>query len=529
VSAASTRPPKNVAAVELETDSELIGRYLEDAARYPGGHAPAVARPQSADEVASILRRAARVLPVGAQSSLTGGATPSGDVILSTERLADIHFCGDRVVVGAGVTLHTLQDALVAHNAWFPPVPTFLGATVGGAISTNAAGAATFKYGSTREWVEALTIVLPQGDILEIARGEVRASEAGRFVIRTSAGETPIDIPRLQMPDVPKRSAGYYAAPDMDLIDLFIGAEGTLGVIVEATLRVQQRPAGLCCTLITLASEDRAIALTRDLRRAARAAWTGAGRGVDVAAIEHIDRRSLEIVRQDGIDRRLGIALPVGTDTALLVQVELGAEDMVRDLWRDVEDAAHSSSGGTAMGRLCHLMDQHGVLDSAEIALPGNQRRAEAFAELREAVPGSVNRRVSLAHARDSRIHKTAGDMIVPHDRFGDMMQTCRRLFVAADLDLAVWGHISDGNVHPNVIPWTFGDVERGREVLLELAQTVIEMGGCPLAEHGVGRNPVKQQMLRMLYGDEGVSAMRRVKTALDPEWKLAAGVILGP
>jgi len=109
------------------------------------------------------------------------------------------------------------------------------------------------------------------------------------------------------------------------------------------------------------------------------------------------------------------------------------------------------------------------------------------------------------------------------------MMHECRRLCADADLDLAVWGHISDGNVHPNVIPRSYDDVERGRGMLVELAARVIEMGGCPLAEHGVGRNPVKQQLLRMLYGDAGIDAMRRVKLSLDPEWKLAPGVLFQP
>ena len=86
--------------------------------------------------------------------------------------------------------------------------------------------------------------------------------------------------------------------------------------------------------------------------------------------------------------------------------------------------------------------------------------------------------------------------MIVPYDRFGEMMTVCRRLFAERGLDLAVWGHISDGNVHPNVIPKHADDVRKGREAILALGAAVIAMGGCPLAEHGVGRNPIKQQLL---------------------------------
>ncbi len=105
-------------------------------------------------------------------------------------------------------------------------------------------------------------------------------------------------------------------------------------------------------------------------------------------------------------------------------------------------------------------------------------------------------------------------------------MAECRRLFEERDLDFAVWGHISDGNVHPNVLPRSVADVQKGRDAILQLGTTVIAMGGCPLAEHGVGRNPIKQQLLRQLYGDDGVNAMRAIKLSLDPNGSLASGVI---
>jgi D-lactate dehydrogenase (cytochrome) len=141
-------------------------------------------------------------------------------------------------------------------------------------------------------------------------------------------------------------------------------------------------------------------------------------------------------------------------------------------------------------------------------------------------VPAGVNRRVAQAKQQDSAISKTAADMIVPYDRFGEMMTTCRRLFAERELDLAVWGHISDGNVHPNVIPRSAADVAKGRDAILALGAAVIAMGGSPLAEHGVGRNPIKQELLRQLYGTAGVNAMRSIKLGLDPNGSLASGVI---
>jgi D-lactate dehydrogenase (cytochrome) len=108
-------------------------------------------------------------------------------------------------------------------------------------------------------------------------------------------------------------------------------------------------------------------------------------------------------------------------------------------------------------------------------------------------------------------------------------MTIARTLFADRGLDLAVWGHISDGNVHPNVIPRTADDVVKGQAAILELGAAVIAMGGCPLAEHGVGRNPIKQQLLRQLYGDDGIRAMREIKLGLDPNGSLARGLIFPP
>lgn len=474
-----------------------------------------------------MLQHPGRVLPIGAQSSLTGGATPFGDVVLSTSRLTSMTVERDRVRVGAGVPLQTVQDELAKSRRWFPPVPTYLGAFAGGAVATCAAGAATFKYGSVRQWVEGLTIVLAGGDVLTLSRGQHRASPDGVFEIETSTGIRRVDIPSLPMPDVPKRSAGYHCAPGMDLVDLFIGSEGTLGVIADATFRTAPMPDGMCRALVPVPSEDEAIKLVTDLRAMAEDTWRdGDPNGVDIAAIEHIDARSIQIVREDGIDRKLALALPSGAAVVLLIDLEVPADPT---LWSQLENVRDATAPDSPLVRFCRALDRRDLLDDTEIALPADRVRGAAFAELREAVPAGVNRRVAQAKQADRAISKTAADMIVPFHRFGDMMRACRRLFATRGLDLAVWGHISDGNVHPNVIPRSAADVEQGRHAILELGAIVIEMGGCPLAEHGVGRNPIKQQLLRQLYGDAGIDAMRRIKHSLDPNSSLASGVIFPP
>src|SRR5262245_5114280 len=172
------RPPRGPVERPATVAGDGVAAYLQDAAHTPGGCTPLVALPTTEGEVAWVVREAPAVLPVGAQSSLTGGATPFGEWLPSAARLAGIGpLRGDRLRAGAGVALVTLAEALRGHGMFFPPTPTFDGAYLGGAASTNAAGAATFKYGSTRAWIQSLTVVLAGGDVLDVERGQCRAHD----------------------------------------------------------------------------------------------------------------------------------------------------------------------------------------------------------------------------------------------------------------------------------------------------------------------------------------------------------------
>jgi D-lactate dehydrogenase (cytochrome) len=116
--------------------------------------------------------------------------------------------------------------------------------------------------------------------------------------------------------------------------------------------------------------------------------------------------------------------------------------------------------------------------------------------------------------------------MIVPFRCLDEMMDCYRRGLSSRGLDHALWGHVSDGNIHANVIPRSEEDVRRGEEAFLDFGAEVARLRGCPLSEHGVGRSSCKQELLRRLYGEGGIEEMRRTKGALDPEWKLSPGVI---
>jgi D-lactate dehydrogenase (cytochrome) len=530
--AARLRPPRGPRRLPAVVhDPDVVAGVLDDAAHFPGGHAAGVTVPRTEGEIAAVLASGAAVLPIGAQSSLTGGATPRGELVVATTRLDTLQVEGGSVRVGAGVTLDALQAALAARSLAYPAVPTHTGATVGGVVATNAAGPATFKYGTTREWVIGLTVVLPGGDVLELDRGETAAHPDGYFDLIPAAGGAAIRVPvaPVRRPDVPKCSAGYALAAGMDLVDLFIGAEGTLGIVTEARLRVQREPPATCLALVPAPEAGSGLALAAALREETRRTWrTGDPRGLDVAAIEHVDARSVALLREDGADRAHEVAIPDDAAMLLFVAIDLPHGTTREAAWRALEAAGEPGGPDTPLARFCTLLRRHGLLDRTEVVLPGDARRAARLAALREAVPLAVNRRIALARQQlSSAIYKTAGDFIVPFPAFGAMVEACTRACEARGLDLAIWGHLSDGNIHPNVLPRRAEDGRLGEEALFEAGLEVMRLGGSPLAEHGVGRHPVKKRLLARLVGEAGLQAMRAVKHALDPAGRLAPGVLL--
>ncbi|MSO63393.1 MAG: hypothetical protein EXQ50_15125 [Acidobacteria bacterium] len=276
------------------------------------------------------------------------------------------------------------------------------------------------------------------------------------------------------------------------------------------------------------------LAFARTLRDEAKNTWrTSDPAGLDVSAIEYLDARCLELAREDGLDRRTGVTWPDGTAIALLVTLEvplsMTAEQAFEQIGRARGPGA-ARAGDTSIMRFCRALDEAGALDAVEIAVPGDHARMAQLLALREEVPASVNRRIGRAKQDvDGRIEKTAGDIIVPFEHLEELLSRCDREFAGRHLDAAVWGHVSDGNVHPNVLARSFAEVESGRAAILEVGRAAIALGGSPLAEHGVGRNRIKQQQLEDLYGREGIEDMRAVKRALDPRWTLAPGVLFPP
>jgi D-lactate dehydrogenase (cytochrome) len=311
-------------------------------------------------------------------------------------------------------------------------------------------------------------------------------------------------------------------------VDLFIGSEGTLGIVASVTLRVLPRRPAMCSALVPFPSESAALEFTGALRDATRETWrTCSRRGIDASAIEFMDARSLTIVREDRADAANNIQLPPATQAALLVTLELPARTTAVEAFDEIGRAGEPNRPDTPLANFCRMLLDAGVFDDTAIAMPDDAARMAQLAAFREAVPAGVNQRVGAAKRTvNAVIEKAAGDVAVPFERIVELLAAFRADATRRGLDVAVWGHLSDGNLHPNVIARTQDEWVGAREAVAEVGRLAIRLGGVPMAEHGVGRNSIKQALLRELYGDDGIEQMRAVKRAIDPEWKMAPGVL---
>jgi D-lactate dehydrogenase (cytochrome) len=511
----------NLDEVRFITDQDTLEPVTTDEARFPGGSTPGLVEfsgNAGAAEFSHVIRQSAEanqnVVPVGPQTSLTGAAVPKGEVVLDMTKRKGMSELeqnerGHFITVQSGVTLRELQENLDAHGLFFPSAPTYAEATVIGAISTDGAGARSYKYGKTRNFVEELSVVLASGEVLDMKRGQYVAHEgdeehpAGYFELRSQDEARIIPVPTYEMPDVPKVSAGYYAKPGMDLIDLFVGSEGTLGVITEAKVKVQEEPP-TWMALVPCESDEQAFELTARLREQEPEKRDTLQPG-GISAVEYIGSDAVSLVRDHGGPNA---TKPPEGNAFLLVQIEEGDEDSMTAFYENC----------VAVG-----------IDDFLIAEPDDRVTKTKFIDIRESVPLTVNEQIAERKKTDPAVTKVGADPCVKPEDLGQMMDIYSEEFAEAGVEFYVWGH-GEGNLHFNALPRTAEETERAKEVILKAGERIItELGGTGTAEHGVGKNIAKQLLLLMLYGEEGVNQMRLVKEALDPKNILAPGNIFTP
>ncbi len=464
--------------IEPVTDPAVIEGYLTDASNVRG-RAEALVRPRSAAEVAEVLAHCqARAIPVtvtAARTSTTAAAVPEGGWLLSMERMAAVRDIGrDRATAEAGVFLGAFQDAVEAAGRLFPPDPTSRHeCTLGGAIACNASGARSFRYGAMRPWVEALQVVLPTGEIVEVDR------------------DTPVPadwpVPRWAQPRV-KTAAGY--APADSLLDLMVGQEGTLGVITRATVRLTDPPPGVVGILAWFADRDAVLSFVDRARAAARADPGGL---LAPRCIEYLDHNCLGYARE-----RVG-DVPDGARAALFCEQELtGDPDAHLVAWWEALEG-------------CGALADHTLVASDR----AGQQRLHA---LRHAVPAGINERVVA-----NGMPKVGTDLAVPDAALARMMDAYER----APMEHALFGHIGDNHLHLNLLPRDEAELRRARAFYDELADLAVSLGGTVSAEHGIGK--LKRRQLARMVGPEVVAQFAALKRRVDPAWILGRGNIVDP
>lgn len=461
----------------LITDPDIILGYLSDASNTLG-RAEALLVPESAAEVSAALRWAQHeALPVtitARRTGTTGAAVPEGGLLLSTERLSAVYGADD---VGGGVLLGEHQDRLEAAGLHFPPDPTSRHeCSVGGAIVCNASGARSFRYGPTRRWIDWVDVVLADGTLLE-------------RVDRATPLPAGWPVPSWHEPGV-KTAAGY--APAVNLLDLLIGSEGTLGLVTRAGLRLRPAPQAVLSLLAffpdlgsTLAFVERARAGAERARSPAKAIGP-----LNPRAIEYYDSNALDMVRARVPD------VPVEATDALFIEVEHAGEAPLEPWWDALVD--------------CGALADHTIV--AEDAQ--GSRRLQA---VRHAVPAGTNERVVA-----NGMPKVGTDFAVPDAALAEMMA----LYRAVKLPHLCFGHIGDNHLHLNLLPRDAAELAEARRLYRALAERAVALGGTVSAEHGIGK--LKRALLAHQVGPDTLAAMVALKRAADPSWILGRGTLLG-
>ncbi len=446
--------------------------YLRDESRRVG-HAEKIVFPKSTQEVCEVVKLHGRITIQGGRTGITGGCVPDGGLILNLSRMNAIgEIEGDRITVQPGALLADVREGIRNSDLFFPSDLTETTASIGGMVANNASGARSFHYGSVRNWIQALEVVLSNGETVRVERG---VHQAGGSTFKLGGIEG--TLPSIRMPTV-KNAAGYFVKPDMDLVDLFIGAEGTLGVVTEITLKLLPAPERITGLIAFFASEEEALGFVRFLRKA--------GSTIPPTAIEFFDVHSLELLRRTQSD------LP--------------------ELKPEFHTAIYFEYEGDPPETVVEKVDE-----AIDCWVAEGDRELETLKQFRHAVPEAVNQLIG-----ERKMTKLGTDMSVPDDQLESVMRMYHAGLDEAGLEYVIFGHIGNNHVHVNILPRSQAEHEAGKALYLDWARLVVAMGGTVSAEHGIGK--IKTEFLELMYGTEGIREMRKLKQLFDPRGLLNSG-----
>jgi D-lactate dehydrogenase (cytochrome) len=487
----------------IKSDQDEIQNFLTDASNIKGGSVERVIFPENSVEISEILIRAnENETPVtisGAGTGLVGGRVPYGGAIIAMDEFDKIReISGEKLsgVAQSGVILGDYQKAVEEKHLFYPPDPTEWSCQMGGTVATNASGSRSFKYGATRSWIRRLEIVLPMGDILDLKRGERFFDAEGKITLDLPLSKRPVvvKLPTYSMPATSKHAAGYYSRPQMDLIDLFIGSEGTLGVITEIETSLLIKPEKYLSGIVFFKRESDLLEFVRQARELSfRSRETKNSKRIDASLLEYFDHNALEFIRNKFPE------VPESMDGAIFFEQETteNNEETLLNLWYDL------------------LEKNHAETEVSWFAV--NAEDAKKMRDFRHALPVAVNEWI-VKHGQ----RKVSTDMAVSDEEFPRQLRFYRNMLVESGLNYLIFGHIGDNHVHVNILPRDETEARKAREIYGRFIARTCIVGGTVSAEHGIGK--LKRRYLNVMYGERFLNDMIEVKKALDPKFLLGRG-----
>ena len=505
---------------------ENFETYLNDESNMVKGTADEIYFPTSEKEICDLLKKLSiKKCPVtisGARTGIVGGAVPNGGFILSTDKMNKILAIEKKedeffLWTEPGVKLSDLQLMIETKNLplepgklkefkndplhyFYPPDPTEDSASIGGTVATNASGARSLYYGPTRNYIKQLRIALSNGTILDIERGKNFSSDEGKItIIDTKGGMIKCRIPSYQTPDI-KCSSGYFIKKNMDLIDLFIGSEGTLGVICALKIALKIKPEFILSGLSFFTSQSDAISFVQ------------ACRNLDShspLSLEYFDKKCLLLIESARESNQIVKNIPLipkSANSAIFWEFPY-KKNKIESLFEIIETL---------------LIHNNSSMDDTWSGLDKNEKAT--LKQFRHLIPELINLKITTLKKNCPSITKIGTDFAVPNECLNKLIKIYNNVLSKCNLEYVIFGHIGENNLHLNFLPKSQDELSVAKNIVILLATEVMALNGTIAAEHGIGK--LKHYLLKIQYNKNKIQEMARLKSSIDPSSILGRGNI---
>lgn len=522
-----------VSQLGLNLSLDGFENYLKDESKFLGTALGLIRAKTEADVVNSLKLANQLNIPltvVSGKTSITGASAPSGGLILSVK---DLDKVDERDIrnVGVGIILKDYKRMVENKGLFYPPDPTSEDScTIGGTVACNASGSLSYLYGPTRDYIDRLKVVTPDTTVLDIERGKV-FSEDGWFRLKPGqlrgslVQDMTIPVPRI--PQHPwrrvKNAAGLFSQDRMDLIDLFIGGEGILGIIVEVGTKLISKRKPYFALLIFVANRADTVSLVTTLDK--------------IRNLFHKNPTEVQVESRDPVN----ICDDLSSELLVFSEICPSCMEWFSSSTSKLLDGSHAEKLSRFYGALYveqeyvdsedmylklqkwsefvdHVKHRHNFGAIAiEAAIDEKHLRSMRLERVR--VPERLNELIKPG------LRKIGTDLSAPMDRLDDLMKMYDEK-LPRDSSF-VFGHIGNAHLHSNILARNELEIEKFNELHLQMAEYVCSFGGSVSGEHGIGK--LKKKILKAMIGESGLKEIERVKSTLDPNWILNPGNIIDP